>query len=110
MVRVIDPTSARRVDLKVVAPAPKFVDPFYQSSEWRAFVARLVRERGRVCEDRACDGATHAPGMRVFADHLVERKDGGADFDPDNVLLRCGASHSRKTAATRAARTRHRYR
>lgn len=107
MVRLINPT-VRSVDVRVAAPARKFVDPFYSTPEWRDLVAKLIKERGRVCEDPRCDGATHAPGMRVFGDHLVELQDGGAPLDEANVMLRCGASHSRKTAATRAERTRRR--
>lgn len=40
----------------------------------------------------------------MFADHIVERKDGGAEFDPANGQCLCGSCHSRKTAAERAKR------
>ena len=108
MVRLVDP-SVRCIDVRSANPAPKYVDPFYQSAEWTAFQSAVVAERGRVCEDPACDGRTHRPGMRVFADHIVERKDGGAPFDRRNIMLRCGASHSRKTALARAKRTTQRF-
>jgi len=67
-------------------------------------MAEVIRERGRTCEDKECDGATHGPGMRVFGDHIVEIRDGGPTLDKRNVMLRCGAAHSRKTAAARATR------
>ncbi len=41
----------------------------------------------------------------LIGDHIVERKDGGADFDPLNVRLLCAACHNRKTAAARRTRT-----
>ena len=82
-----------------VAAAPKVAEGFYQSVEWRRLVAAIKRERGAWCE--RC-GSKH----RVIADHIVERKDGGADLDPSNIELLCFAHHQAKTAAARAARAR----
>jgi 5-methylcytosine-specific restriction endonuclease McrA len=42
----------------------------------------------------------------VIADHIVERKDGGADLDPNNIELLCHAHHQKKTALARARRAR----
>ncbi len=64
-------------------------------------MARLIRERGRVCQGVGC-GRTNT---RLFGDHVVELQDGGAELDPSNVQLMCGSCHTRKTAAARAART-----
>lgn len=77
--------------------APKVAELFYQSREWRGLVRRIKAERGNWCE--RC-GSTE----RVIADHIVERKDGGADFDPKNIELLCAAHHNAKTAAARKAR------
>lgn len=71
--------------------APKVAMPFYQSPAWRALVAAVIKARGRRCED--CG----AQGVRVFADHVVELKDGGAALDARNLRLRCGSCHGRKT-------------
>lgn len=71
--------------------AAKTTLPFYQSSEWRQLVASLIRQRGRRCEE--C-GAT---GCRVYGDHVIEIRDGGARLDGRNVLLRCAKCHGRKT-------------
>lgn len=93
-------------------PAPKVVESFYQSAEWRALCEELKRERwprllatrGHVCEDPECR-ARHTRETRIFFDHVLERRD-----RPDlalvksNILGRCGASHSRKTAVERARR------
>lgn len=78
---------------------PKVADPFYLSGAWRSLVARLKRERGGWCE--IC-GSTD----RVIADHIVERRDGGADLDPANVQLLCFTHHQRKTADARGRRAR----
>lgn len=81
-----------------VAPAAKVALPFYQSVEWKALMAQLLRERGKRCEDCGREGC------RVYGDHIVEIKDGGAKLDKRNVRLRCGSCHGRKTAAERRRR------
>ena len=80
-----------------VRAMPKKAEGFYQSKEWRDLVRRLKAERGRWCE--RCGS-----GHRVAGDHKVERKDGGAELDPDNIELLCQPCHNRKTALARAAR------
>lgn len=82
----------------------KKAEPFYLSAEWRALLAAIIRQRGRSCEDPAHDPANPRTGVRLVGDHIVERRDGGADLDPRNIMLRCFPCHARKTAAARAAR------
>jgi 5-methylcytosine-specific restriction protein A len=91
------------LDTRVVKPPPKTADPFYLSVEWRALMGAIISERGRRCQDPHHKGL-HERSPRVFGDHVVELKDGGAPLDPANVLLLCGACHTRKTIAARAAR------
>jgi hypothetical protein len=91
------------LDTRIAQPSPKIVDPFYLSPEWRGLMARIIKQRGRRCEDRMCKTPGRT-GMRVFGDHVIELKDGGAPLDEGNVLLRCGSCHTRKTAEARAAR------
>jgi 5-methylcytosine-specific restriction endonuclease McrA len=93
-------------DTRAVRPPAKTADPFYLSPEWRRLVAFLIRRRGRRCETQGC-GRTHdADGqpIRIFGDHIVERRDGGAPLDPANIRLVCGSCHTAKTAAERARR------
>jgi len=83
-----------------VRAAPKVAESFYQSREWRALVARVKLERGAFCQ--RCGS-----GGRLIADHVVERKDGGAELDPGNIELLCAAKcHPAKTARARAERAR----
>lgn len=84
--------------LRLKSP-PKIVEQFYSSPEWRKLVAHIKRTRGNYCQ--RC-GSTD----RVIADHIVERKDGGADLDPKNIELLCHAHHQKKTAQMRARRAR----
>lgn len=77
--------------------APKRAEPFYQSPAWRETVRAIRAERGAWCE--RCGGK-----RGLVLDHIVERKDGGADFDPANLELLCGRHHAAKTVAARARR------
>ncbi len=83
-----------------VKALPKEAERFYGSAEWRALVRRLKRERGNFCQRCGAGG-------RIIGDHIIERKDGGADLDEGNVELLCAAKcHPAKTARARAARAR----
>jgi 5-methylcytosine-specific restriction enzyme A len=85
--------------------AAKRADPFYVSPEWRAFRDQLFKERGRRCEDPKCS-TPRGPWKQVYGDHIIEIKDGGAKLSRDNVLLRCGVCHGRKTQDERERRIR----
>jgi hypothetical protein len=81
-----------------LAAAPKKALPFYLKPEWRALVARLIVMRGRKCEK--CG----AEGVRIYGDHVVELKDGGAELDANNVELLCSPCHGKKTARAKVER------
>ena len=89
------------VDLRTVALPPKVADSFYSSPAWIALRDRVRREAGGRCQAPGC-GRTE---RRMFVDHIVELKDGGAPLDRSNVWLLCASHHSRKTVAERAKRT-----
>jgi len=78
---------------------PKIAESFYNSKEWRQLVASIKRRRGNWCH--RC-GSTH----RVIGDHIIERRDGGAELDESNVELLCQRCHQRKTADARRKRAR----
>ena len=69
--------------------APKQVDPFYVSREWRG-LRREVLQRDPYCT-RGCG----APSTNV--DHVVSRRNGGTDT-LDNLIGLCATHHSMKTA------------
>ncbi len=91
------------LDIRSAKPPPKTANPFYLTSEWRALVAAIIKERGAKCEDSTCRFPGRI-GIRVFGDHIIELQDGGAPLDKANVMLRCGACHTRKTNSERAKR------
>lgn len=82
---------ARRIDHKV-----KPVDPFYQSREWATFASAIKRQRRFTCERCGTDHA--ATPWFIRADHIVARKDGGADYDPLNIACLCASCDNAKRA------------
>jgi 5-methylcytosine-specific restriction endonuclease McrA len=80
-----------------VAVQSKVAESFYQSRDWLRLIKMIKAVRGCFCE--RCGSS-----YRVAGDHIVERKDGGADLDESNVELLCIRCHNSKTAAARKAR------
>lgn len=96
------PARIGSVDPRRLQPMPKVVDNHYHTPEHRAWRAAVIRRAGGQCQAAGCGRG----GVRLFADHVVELKDGGAPFDLGNGQALCGACHSRKTLAARADRMR----
>jgi nitrite reductase/ring-hydroxylating ferredoxin subunit len=94
------------LDVRRVKAPPKTVLPVYQTAEYRIWREAVIARAGGRCE--AVDNGKRCwkaqPRNRMFADHKVEIRDGGALFDPANGECLCGAHHSAKTAAARADR------
>ena len=88
-------------DVRTAALPPKVADRFYSSVEWIALRDRVRREAAGRCQAEGCGRAER----RMFVDHIVELKDGGAPLDRSNVWLLCASHHAAKTAAERARRT-----
>lgn len=84
-----------------IAAAPKTADPFYLSSEWRALKARR-----RLDPDYYAALRRAKPGEWVILDHIVERRDGGAELDARNTQWLTTSEHQAKTAKVKAARAR----
>nr|WP_294566986.1 HNH endonuclease signature motif containing protein [uncultured Rhodopila sp.] len=87
-------------DLRRLKPAPKVADSHYQTPEHRAWRTEVIRRSGGRCQRPGCGRS----GVRLFADHVRELRDGGDALDPANGQALCGACHTAKTARARAAR------
>lgn len=100
----------KQVDLRAAKPIAKKADAELLTPEhraWRAAVLRLAGHRCQAIENgKRCQVA--APS-RLFADHIVERKDGGDPLDVRNGQCLCGMHHSLKTSDARARRMATRY-
>ena len=85
-----------------IEPPAKAVDPFYRSTDWVLLARAIKAQRGYRCE--ACDRDCSDNRRALIADHVIERRDGGADLDPLNVRLMCLPCHNAKTAHARSVR------
>jgi 5-methylcytosine-specific restriction enzyme A len=92
----------RQADMRAARPEQKQADPIYATADHRAWRAEVIRRAGGMCQAPGCNRS----GVRLFADHVVELRDGGAATDLGNGQALCGACHSLKTAAARAQRQR----
>ncbi|EHM00541.1 HNH endonuclease domain protein [Acetobacteraceae bacterium AT-5844] len=86
------------LDLRTARPAPKVAASHYTRPEHRQWRAEVIRRAGGRCQ--GCGRGN----TRLFADHIVELKDGGAPLALSNGQALCGSCHSAKTARSRAAR------
>lgn len=91
------------MDTRRVKPPPKTADDIYSTPEYRRWRETVIGRANGRCQDPRCRTPTRR-GIRLFADHVRELRDGGAPFDPANGLARCGSCHTRKTVEERAKR------
>lgn len=90
------------LDTSIAAPPPKTADSHYGTPEHKAWVRQVITRAGGHCQGQGCTRS----GVRLFADHIVEKRDGGALLDPANGQALCGSCHTRKTNRERARRIR----
>jgi 5-methylcytosine-specific restriction protein A len=86
------------VDIRSAKPPAKEADAELLTPLHRAFRAAVLKRAGYRCE--RCGRS----GCRLFADHVIERADGGALHDPNNGRCLCGSCHTRKTNKQKASR------
>ena len=102
------PPMLQTVETRTALPEPKRADSDLLTPEHRAWRLAVMQRAGWQCQ--AIEGGVRcgkrSPEHRLFADHVVERKDGGAATDPANGQALCGAHHQAKTMAARADRMR----
>lgn len=97
-----------RGDGRTVKPEPKRVDPHYTSDAHKSWRDEVVRRAGARCEriDNGVRCTKAAPQHRMFANHVIERRDGGNPYDPANGECLCGSHHTKFTMQQRAKRSR----
>lgn len=94
------PSRLRTADLSCARVPAKTADPLYATPEYKLWREAVIARADGRCQARGCGRRER----RMFADHVVEVKDGGARFDPANGQCLCGSHHTAKTAAERAKR------
>jgi hypothetical protein len=104
--RTLAPLISRQWDSRAVKPEAKSTEPFYLTKEYRAWRRAVVARAGRQCQwldsGRRCRRAE--PEHRMFADHVVEMRDGGKPYDIANGMCLCNSHHVKKTYQQRAKR------
>lgn len=105
-------TGLRTFDTRSVRPPPKAADAELLTPEHKAWRLAVCRRAGWRCQwvenGKRCE-ASAANDNRMFADHIVERSDGGALYDVNNGQCLCGSHHTRKTLQERTIRHRRSY-
>jgi 5-methylcytosine-specific restriction protein A len=93
----------RALNTRTTRLPPKQKDPIYNTPDFQAWRAQVVARAGGQCEaidnGRRCGRAQ--PDHRMYADHVVELRDGGALLDLDNGQCLCASHHEIKTIAAR---------
>ena len=101
------PSLVRAVDTRTVRLPPKVKAEVYTTSQYRAWVIQVIARAGGRCEYRDHHGhrcSKEWPEHTVYADHVVELKDGGALLDINNGQCLCASHHTIKTMAARYRR------
>ena len=89
-------------DTRRVLPPPKIRASIYGTAEFAEWRAAVIRRSGGFCQSPTC--ANRLRKTRLYADHVVELRDGGQPFDLANGQALCGSCHQAKTLASRAVR------
>lgn len=88
-------------------PLPKEADAELLTPEHRRWREAVCSRAGWRCEQiekgQRCE-RSRANGDRMIADHIRERADGGALYDPDNGQCLCPAHNTAKGLRARADR------
>lgn len=90
----------KAAEFRTVLPPKKVKDAELSTEAHRKWRQEVLRRANFACQKCGADGRSN----RLFADHIVERRDGGALTDPNNGMALCGSCHTKKTAAARARR------
>src|SRR5262245_7882345 len=103
--RTLPPLLTSRVGSTVSLP-PKAKDPIYNSPEFRQWRAAVIARAGGQCQalvnGHRCSRTT--PEHRMYADHVIELRDGGSLTDPNNGMCLCRSCHQLKTLDVRKKR------
>jgi 5-methylcytosine-specific restriction protein A len=76
------------------------LDVFYNGANWKR-VRDAHKALEPLCRHCAAQGIIKAGDM---VDHIQERRDGGADYDHNNLQTLCNSCHAIKTQAERMRR------
>jgi 5-methylcytosine-specific restriction protein A len=98
----------RVLDTRTTKLPRRQIDPTYNTPRFQAWRAKVIERAGYRCEaiDNGHRCTKAKPEHRVYADHVVELRDGGQPFDLNNGQCLCASHHERKTMMARTRRLR----
>jgi 5-methylcytosine-specific restriction protein A len=98
----------RTADTRTTRLGRRFYDLAYSTPAHKTWAAEVVARAGARCEamDHGHRCIKARPEHRIYADHIIELRDGGQPFDLNNGQCLCASHHEIKTVATRAKRLR----
>ena len=94
------PPRLKAISGRRIAALPKEVDSVYLDPRHQAWRQYVIARANGICQWPGCNRQE----KRMFADHIVELKDGGARFDVANGQCLCGSHHTIKTNIERNKR------
>jgi len=97
----------RTIDTRTTPLPPKQLDPVYNTPAFKAWRAAVVSRAGGRCEAVDQHGVRCSkaqPEHRIYADHVVELRDGGSLIDLNNGQCLCASHHEHKTIIARTHR------
>jgi hypothetical protein len=93
------------MDTRTAPPPNKQVDQELKGPDYERWRLMVMNNAGYRCQwDEGGERCSVKHPSRLFADHIIERRDGGDLLDPENGQCLCGRHHSLKTARERARR------
>ena len=66
------------LDTRTARPAPKIADPELLTPEHKIWRQEVLKRAGWKCQAPGCTAHGRRGGVRLYADHIVERRDGGS--------------------------------
>lgn len=94
-----------KLDLSVARPLEKIPDAHYGTQSHKRWRTEVYERAGFQCE--WVDGSGRCPvrsPAKLYADHIQEREDGGADLDLANGQCLCAVHHGLKTQEAKRRR------
>lgn len=100
------PPLVRTTNTSTVPLPPKVKAVEYTTPQYRAWRSVVVARAGARCEavDHGYRCSKAYPEHRMYADHIVEIKDGGAVHDVSNGQCLCRSHHELKTIKVKKMR------
>lgn len=94
----------KAAEFRTTIPRAKQVSQELKGASYEQWRKLVLDRAGWRCQGAGCGRQGGRGGVTLFADHIVERKDGGALLDPENGQALCGSCHTKKTVAARTRR------